>query len=219
MTTTTPTYYVGAPVQMQSSLLTLPGNLVGSICQQNVDVLFGVNRDFVCQSTIVWFIIFCFLVKYFLVFDFYQNLCTTVTSIPSVLQGGGSNSNVNISFYTQSYIIPTSTSRNLATEYYFQDSYSLSINNIPSVSGTIYDYCLNQHPLNRTQRYFSACIPPASTCSNGYQTWSGCAERDTFSYNAIPASFFVARSSSIDDSTNFADFINATNVPLSCMFY
>ncbi len=53
MTTTTPTYYVGAPVQMQSGLLTLPGNLVGSICQQNVDVLFGVNRDFVCQSTIV----------------------------------------------------------------------------------------------------------------------------------------------------------------------
>jgi hypothetical protein len=53
MTTTTPTYYVGAPVQMQSGLLTLPGNLVGSICQQNVDVLFGVNRDIVCQSTIV----------------------------------------------------------------------------------------------------------------------------------------------------------------------
>jgi hypothetical protein len=47
---TTGNYSIGAPVQMQSGPFTLPGSLIGSICQDNVNVLFGVNRDFSCTS-------------------------------------------------------------------------------------------------------------------------------------------------------------------------
>ena len=53
-TSTTTNYSIGAPVQTllngQAVPLTLPGNLVGSVCQGSANVLFGVNRDVVCSS-------------------------------------------------------------------------------------------------------------------------------------------------------------------------
>jgi len=47
-TTTIGNYSIGAPVRTSAGLLTLPGNLIGSICQEGVYVLFGVNRDVSC---------------------------------------------------------------------------------------------------------------------------------------------------------------------------
>jgi hypothetical protein len=55
-TLSTPTvtnYFIGAPVQTSSGPLVLPGNLIGSICQVNANVRFGVNQDVACQSAIV----------------------------------------------------------------------------------------------------------------------------------------------------------------------
>jgi len=47
--TLTESYSIGAPVFQTSSIpFTLPGNLAGSFCQDNVQVLFGVNRDVSC---------------------------------------------------------------------------------------------------------------------------------------------------------------------------
>jgi hypothetical protein len=50
--TPTPTgnYSMRAPVQTSAGLLKLPGNLIGSICQEGVYVLFGVDRDVSCTS-------------------------------------------------------------------------------------------------------------------------------------------------------------------------
>jgi hypothetical protein len=107
--------------------------------------------------------------------------------------------------------------RNLTTQYYFQDGYSLSSDNINYTLGSINDYCPGYHPLNRIYRYFSSCNA-TSGCSNGSQTYSQCAERDTLLYSTIPTSFFISESSSTDDSANFADFSNPMNATAG-MFY
>jgi hypothetical protein len=125
---------------------------------------------------------------------------------------------VSISFFTKTYVPPSSTTRNLATEYYFQNNYTLSINNISFDSSSIYDYCPERHPLTRTQRYNSACNSSnTSLCYGQYQTWSGCQTRDNFQYTTINDTFFTARTSSIDDPTNFADFVGSTNA--TSMFF
>jgi hypothetical protein len=50
--TFTGNYSIGAPVfQLSSIPFTLPGNLAGLACQDNVQVLFGVNRDVSCTSS------------------------------------------------------------------------------------------------------------------------------------------------------------------------
>jgi hypothetical protein len=134
------------------------------------------------------------------------------------LKGGGSTLNVPISFFTKTYVPPGTNQTDLTTEYYFQESYSLNINNITFTSGTINDYCPERHPLTRTQRYNTACnSSDTSRCSDQYQIWSGCQLRDTLQYSTINETFFTARASSIDDPTNFADFDGAMNV--SCMFF
>jgi hypothetical protein len=47
--TFTESYSIGAPVFQSPSIpFTLPGNLAGLDCQDNVQVLFGVNRDVSC---------------------------------------------------------------------------------------------------------------------------------------------------------------------------
>jgi len=127
---------------------------------------------------------------------------------------------VSATFFTQTYVPPSTTSRNLATEYYFQDSYNLNINNIPYTIESIIDYCPNRYPLTRTQRYRSACSTSnTSLCPSQYQTWSGCQSRNNFQFSAINDTFFTARTSSIDDPTNFADFNNPTNVTNSLRMF
>jgi hypothetical protein len=151
-------------------------------------------------------------------FYFYQNLCTQINSVTSFWGGSSANSNVNVSFFNKTYVSPSTTTRDLTTEYYFQDSYSLTINDIPYNNGSIIDYCPNRYPLTRTQRYRTTCnTSDISQCYSQYQTWSGCPLRNSFQYSAINDTFFTARTSSIDDPTNFADFNNATSVP--CMFF
>jgi hypothetical protein len=110
---------------------------------------------------------------------------------------------------------PANPSSNSTTEYYFQNSYNSSINNIPSTSGSINDYCPGRHPLNRTQRYFFCNSSNTNSCPNQYQTYSGCPEY-SLSYSTINETFFTARPASIDDSTNFADFNNYIS---GCKFY
>jgi hypothetical protein len=46
-------YSIGAPLQTPTAPFTLPGNLVGSVCQSSVQVLFGVNSDVSCTSITV----------------------------------------------------------------------------------------------------------------------------------------------------------------------
>ncbi len=128
--------------------------------------------------------------------------------------------NVSISLFTKSYTSPSNTTTNLTTEYYFQDSCNQNINNITFTSGSIDDYCPLRYPITRTQRYSTACNSSSGCINNQYQTWSGCALRDNFAYSAIPDNFFCARVSSIDGSTNFADFDNATSTTSAlCMFF
>jgi len=159
-----------------------------------------------------------FLSKYFLYYIFQQNLCTQINNVTSLLQGGGTTSTVNTVFFTQTYTPTSSTARNFTTEYYFQDNYGQTINNITSVNAAINDYCLGYHPITRAQRYGFTCASPSnsSTC-NQYQVWNACPTRDNLQYSTIDQSFFTARASSIDDPINFADFNNATNV--SCMSF
>lgn len=57
-TLTTPSftgsYSISAPVrQSTTTLFTLPGNLAGAVCQENVEVLFGVDRDVTCASSVL----------------------------------------------------------------------------------------------------------------------------------------------------------------------
>lgn len=53
-TPSTTTYSIGVPVRLSaSSIFTLPGSLVGSTCQDSVNVLFGVNRDVTCSTVAV----------------------------------------------------------------------------------------------------------------------------------------------------------------------
>ncbi|CAF0760543.1 unnamed protein product [Rotaria sp. Silwood1] len=194
-------YSIGAPIKQTSNTsFTLPGNLAGITCQENVNVLFGINRDFSCPSISV------------------SNLCSRINSVTSFLKGGDSSSLVNVTFYTKTYSPSGSNIRDFTTEYYFQNSTSPNINDITSNNITIYDYCPGRHPTTRTQRYLSVCnVTNIDLCSNQYQTWSGCPSRDNLQYSTIEDRFFIAVNASIDDSTNFADFNNAINVTLiSC---
>lgn len=150
-------------------------------------------------------------------FPLEQTICTTINSITSLLRGGGSNANVNIIFFQKDFTNPTTSVRNSTTEYYFQTSYNLNINNITSGSGSIADYCPNRYPLTRTQRYFSACTSSGGCNTAQYQTYNGCSLRDTFAYTGIPSNFFNAQPSSLDGATNFAAFDSSTNV--TCTFY
>jgi hypothetical protein len=134
------------------------------------------------------------------------------------LQGGGTTSTVNTTFFNQTYTPTSSIARDFTTEYYFQDQYSETINNITYNNTSINDYCLGYHPITRTQRYGFTCASPSnsSTCNQSqYQVWSACPTRDNLQYSTIDQSFFTTvRASSIDDPINFADFdntINATN--------
>ena len=43
----------GAPIRSSAStILNLPGSVTGTMCQENVPVLFGVNRDVTCPSSL-----------------------------------------------------------------------------------------------------------------------------------------------------------------------
>ncbi|CAF2761704.1 unnamed protein product [Rotaria sp. Silwood2] len=196
LTTTSSTinYSIGVPVRQRNNLFTLPGNLAGMTCQDNVNVLFGINRDVSCPSSTI------------------SNLCSVINSTRSFLKGGDSSSLVDVIFFTKTYSPPNTNTRDSTTEYYFQSSNSPNINNIPYINISIDDYCPGKHPITRTQRYRSVCnVPDTFVCSNQYQTWNGCPSRDSLTYSTIDDSFFIAANASIDDSTNFADFNNATN--------
>ncbi|CAF0790398.1 unnamed protein product [Rotaria sordida] len=194
-------YSIGAPIKQPSDILfTLPGNLAGMTCQDNVNVLFGINRDISCTSTAI------------------SNLYTRINSATSFLKGGDSTLLVNVTFFTQISSSSTTNIRDSTSEYYFRIPNSPNINDISFTNGSIYDYCPGRYPITRTQRYRSVCnVTDITLCSNQYQTWSRCPLRDSLQYSEIDSSFFVAANASIDDSTNFADFKNATNVtPIPC---
>lgn len=149
---------------------------------------------------------------------FQQNLCTRINSTTPVLKGGDQTSTVRISFFTKTYTQPpTPTSRDFITEYYFQDSYTLNINNISYTNDSINDYCLGHYPITRAQRYRFCASSNTATC-NLYQVWSGCPLRDGLQYSTIPDNFFTSvLPASTDDPINFSDFTNATNG--TCMFF
>ncbi|CAF3969923.1 unnamed protein product [Adineta steineri] len=208
-TSATPTfsgkYIMSAPVyQNTTAVFTLPGNLGGSNCQQNVNVLFGVNRDVSCTTITS------------------SQLCSSINSVTSILSGTGSSSSVTLSSFTSNYVSNSSTSTSSTAEYYFQNQYSSTIANIPYTNGTINDYCLGYYPSTRTQRYLFICAASNSSTScvssPSYQTWTGCPLRDNLTYSTIPPTFFTARATSKDSSTGFSDFSSATtaSLPLSC---
>ncbi|CAF3412501.1 unnamed protein product [Rotaria socialis] len=189
-------YSTGAPVkQSASTLFSLPGSLAGMTCQNNVNVLFGINQDFSCPSSS------------------FTSFCTNVNAATSFLKGGDASSSVNA---TVSTVTATSTTITIdpTTEYYFTTAATPSISTIVSATGTINDYCPGRHPTTRIQRYNSACTPSPDTsrCSNNqYQIWSGCLIGDSLAYSNITDNFFVGTSASTDDSTSFSDF-NGYNV-------
>lgn len=130
---------------------------------------------------------------------------------------------MNITFFRSTYSPVTTTTRVTTTEYYFEDSYTHTINDIPYTNNSINDYCTNRHPLTRTQRYLHACTtPPTDNCTNKFEVWNACQCRDNLTYNTISGIFFTNRTSSTDDSTDFSDFDNATIVNgmfYSCLYF
>ncbi|UJR35492.1 hypothetical protein I4U23_028246 [Adineta vaga] len=187
-------YTANSPVlQSSSTIFTLPGNLLGFTCQDNVPVVFGVNRDVYCTTT--------------------SNLCTQISSITSLNRNGSSTSTVPINFFAKAYTSTTTTATTSTQEYYFQNSYNLSITDTSSTTDTINDYCPGEHPVSRTQRYRFVCTATTGdpTCSN-YQIWSGCPLRDSFQYSSINDTFFTARSSSTDDSITFTAYNSVTTI-------
>ncbi|CAF1196266.1 unnamed protein product [Adineta ricciae] len=190
----TGSYTTNAPVQLASgTTFTLPGSLLGFTCQQGVPVLFGVNRDVSCASNLTF--------------------CNSI-STQNILAGAGtSNTTVTINFYTKTYTASTITTPNPTQEYYFQNSYTQSINDIPYTNDTIYDYCPGRYPASRTQRYLYVCTSFSNLCPNlTYQSWTGCPLRDTFQYTAINDSFFTARNSSTDGSISFSDYTSVSSL-------
>lgn len=117
---------------------------------------------------------------------------------------------MNVNFFTSTYTATSTNPTNSTTEYYFQNAYSLNINGIPYTNVTINDYCSEEYPLTRTQRYLGVCdsLSSSSSCPGGYRSWIGCPSRDNFNYNAINDTYFTNRISSTDDSINFSDFNN-----------
>ncbi|CAM4761114.1 unnamed protein product [Rotaria magnacalcarata] len=195
-------YSTSAPVkQSASTLFTLPGSLAGMTCQDNVNVLFGINQDFSCPSSS------------------FTSFCTNVNAATSFLKGGDATSLVNATFFT---VTATSTTITIdpTSEYYFTTAATPNINTIVSAIGAINDYCPGRYPTTRTQRYSSPCTSSdTSRCSNNqYQIWSGCLIGDSLAYSNITDNFFVATAASTDDSTSFSDFngyTSATTLPCS----
>lgn len=128
-----------------------------------------------------------------------------------VLRDGQSDSFVTLSPVYKSYTVPTVTTRTRVPEYYFQDSYNSSYNDIISTSGFIDDYCDGRHPINRNQRYKFCGSGVSNNCPDGYQRYS-CPIRDDMKYATIPNSFFSVRLTSTDDSINSAEILNALNL-------
>lgn len=185
----------GAPIRTSASnILRLPGSITGTTCQENVPVLFGVNRDVTCVSS---------------------SLCTRISEITSILSNGEAGSSITPFYLTKS----ASTSTNLiqtdsTLEYYFQNN-PPTVNLITSQDISINDYCLGRHPTNRTQRYFFCNSMPA--CTDNYRTYTGCPSRPSLTkYAEIPSVFFNISSASTDDGTDLSEFTGARNV--SCKF-
>ena len=129
----------------------------------------------------------------------------------AVLRDGQSDSVVNFSPFYKSYTAPSVTSRTRGPEYYFEDPYAPSYNDIISTSGFVEDYCDGRHPVNRNQRYKFCGSGVSNNCPDGYQRYS-CPIRDDMKYATIPTSFFSVRSTSTDDPINSAEIINAPNL-------
>ena len=174
---------------------------LASIVMSHVQLLL---YDFLYPSISTEIFSFCFALS--------QSLCTNVNLITSVLKGGDSTTTTPVIFFQKPFANTATPSRNSLTEYYFADSYTLTINDTSSITSTgdVLDYCPLRHPLNRTQRYFTACSSSSGCISNRYQTYRGCSFRDNFAYNGIPATFFTSRSPYVDDGTNFVDFDNSS---------
>ena len=157
--------------------------------------------------------------NYLFVLFLQLDLCNLVVSNNSFLQGDGTSSNVTTSFFNATYTSNRTSTTDFTGEYYFQNPTSFTINNIIPSMGNILDYCPGRHPITRIQRYQSACVSSdTSLCNSQYQTWSGCSIRDNLTFSTIPESFYTARTSSIDDASNFAEFDNresATSTVLS----
>lgn len=134
------------------------------------------------------------------------------------MKGGDTTSTVSVNFYTATATVSTPSAADLVTEYYMQYSFTSSISSISFTSGSINDYCSGRYPITRTQRYGTTCnSTDSSRCGNQYQIWSGCPFRDSLSYSSIPASFFTARATVIDDATDFSDFTGSTSATAACM--
>ncbi|CAF4234293.1 unnamed protein product, partial [Rotaria magnacalcarata] len=90
-------------------------------CQDNVNVLFGINQDFSCPSSS------------------FTSFCTNVNAATSFLKGGDATSLVNATFFT---VTATSTTITIdpTSEYYFTTAATPNINTIVSAIGAINDY-------------------------------------------------------------------------------
>lgn len=143
---------------------------------------------------------------------FQLTFCSSISTQNAFVGDSASNATVTINFFTKTYTASTNTQPNSIQEYYFDNSYTLSINNITSTNGTIYDYCPGLYPASRTQRYLYVCSSLSSGSCPDYETWTSCPFRDTFQYTAINDTFFTARNSSTDGSISFSDYTNVSSM-------